>query len=156
LLDLRDSIYQEDKKFGGVSGDNASVILQDSSIRAMAKILPKNVNDFAEIDGIGKTRADKYGPRFLRYISEFCEKHPTLTPKLVVPSHDTANHNVDDFQSKGKKTMTVPPMFVASQKQQNSTRTRPTTTVSRINNNNLIFPLRLTSVKLSVARLIHT
>jgi len=47
----------------------------------MAKVLPKNVSELTAIDGVGVTRSDKYGTRFLRKIVEFCNAHPELNPK---------------------------------------------------------------------------
>jgi hypothetical protein len=99
LFDLRDSIFQEDKQFGvaGTHGDNSAVILADTSIRQMAKVLPKNVSDLSAIDGVGKTRADKYGPRFLRHIVAYCQEHPELNPKVgPAPTKTTKTIAIDD------------------------------------------------------------
>uniref|UniRef100_A0A6B2KXX8 ATP-dependent DNA helicase n=1 Tax=Arcella intermedia TaxID=1963864 RepID=A0A6B2KXX8_9EUKA len=109
LFDLRDTIFQEGKRFG-FAVENPSVIVADTSIRAMAKILPQSATEFSKIDGVGKTRADKYGPRFLSKIFDFIKKNPSLVPKAN-PSTVIQIEEKETKEPKKTSTKTVSSYF---------------------------------------------
>jgi len=49
----------------------AFIILHDSSLIDMCKKQPKTIDDFMKISGIGQVKAERFGERFLRAISEY-------------------------------------------------------------------------------------
>lgn len=50
------------------------VVFPDSSLRLMAQSQPQSLTDFAQISGVGSRKLDKYGPRFVKAIEEFCQQ----------------------------------------------------------------------------------
>jgi len=49
----------------------AFIILHDSSLVDMCIKLPKNLDSFMKVSGIGKVKAEKFGERFLRVIADY-------------------------------------------------------------------------------------
>jgi len=48
------------------------VIFHDSTLRDMANRRPMNADEFMEVSGVGRSKAEKYGRLFLELISEYC------------------------------------------------------------------------------------
>lgn len=51
------------------------VVFPDSSLRLMAQSQPQSLTDFAQISGVGSRKLDKYGPRFVKAIEDFCQQY---------------------------------------------------------------------------------
>lgn len=50
----------------------AYIVLSDRSLHDLAARRPRTVDDFGQCSGIGESRKKKYGPRFVRFISDYC------------------------------------------------------------------------------------
>ena len=44
------------------------VIFHNSTLEAMAGLLPKNMDEFEQLSGVGARKLEKYGPAFLQVI----------------------------------------------------------------------------------------
>ena len=49
----------------------AYTIFHDSSLIKMSKFMPKNEQEFLEIDGVGPAKVKKYAELFLKLINDF-------------------------------------------------------------------------------------
>lgn len=51
----------------------AFVIFTDAALRDMCVKLPQNIKSFLEVNGVGQTKADRYGDRFIKLIQTYCQ-----------------------------------------------------------------------------------
>lgn len=51
------------------------MIFADSSLKLMAQVRPKNIDDFANLSGVNEYKAQQYGDLFISTILEFDEQH---------------------------------------------------------------------------------
>ena len=51
------------------------MVFADSSLKLMAQLRPKNIDDFANLSGVNEYKAQQYGDRFISVILEFNEQH---------------------------------------------------------------------------------
>jgi len=63
------------KEIANAEGMPPYVIFHDSSLRAMATYLPRNISDFLNINGVGESKLEKYGELFLEKIDAYCKEH---------------------------------------------------------------------------------
>ena len=47
------------------------MIFHDSTLREMVENQPSNLREFGFLNGVGKTKLDKYGPQFLAALKSF-------------------------------------------------------------------------------------
>lgn len=71
--DLIDLLKAERKKMAAVQGVPAFVICGDASITDMAAKKPQTTEEFMEVFGIGRVKAEKYGARFMKVIKNYRE-----------------------------------------------------------------------------------
>ena len=62
------------KELASKSRVPAYVIFTDASLRDMCRKLPGNEKEFLGVSGVGESKAQKYGKKFLGIISEFGKK----------------------------------------------------------------------------------
>ena len=55
----------------------AYVVFTDASLKDMCRIKPKNIKEFSEVSGVGRSKLDKYGEIFIKAINEYEENHGT-------------------------------------------------------------------------------
>jgi hypothetical protein len=77
LLETREQIVLEEK-YQNEAGQ-AEAIMRSNSVDAIAKQLPKTLDELAAIDGVGDIRAKKYGGRVLRVIADYLAANPDLS-----------------------------------------------------------------------------
>lgn len=51
----------------------AYVIFTDAALYDMCRVMPKNMEEFLTVSGVGKVKAEKYGEIFLGIIKKFSE-----------------------------------------------------------------------------------
>jgi ATP-dependent DNA helicase RecQ len=64
LKNLRRRIAEEDEV-------PAFVVFNDASLAEMAQLQPDTQHEFLQVNGVGKTKLEKYGDRFLDLIKEY-------------------------------------------------------------------------------------
>jgi len=96
---LRESIYNDEMRASGkaVASGSYETIFSTKALDLIAKHLPETVDEVAQIEGIGKKRAAKYGTRLVIAVLDFCEKYPDLFPRRLKPDGDD-----DDTSAKSK------------------------------------------------------
>lgn len=70
----------------------AYIVFSDASLKDMERILPKTNEEFLQVSGVGETKRDKYGERFLKTIHDFLEngkKKKKLKKPLAATHHET-------------------------------------------------------------------
>jgi ATP-dependent DNA helicase RecQ len=65
---LFDALRAERSRFAKQQGVPPYVIFHDSTLRAMALGRPRNLNDMAELPGMGSSKLERYGAAFLGVI----------------------------------------------------------------------------------------
>lgn len=76
LLETREQIVLEEK-FQNEAGQ-AEAIIRIISVDAIAKQLPRTIDQLAAVEGVGDIRAKKYGGRVLRVIHDYLTANPDL------------------------------------------------------------------------------
>ena len=71
------------------------VIFQDSTLRLMAQIQPKNLGEFGEISGVGTYKLEQYGERFLAEIQSY--RHEKAAQ--IIQSNQTVTSVFDNHPS---------------------------------------------------------
>ncbi|NMW18701.1 MAG: DNA helicase RecQ [Chlorobiaceae bacterium] len=66
---LRKQIAQE-------QGIPPYVVFSDRSLHDMASIVPRSAETMLSVSGVGETKLERYGRRFLRLIDRYCSDHP--------------------------------------------------------------------------------
>ena len=76
-LDIDQELFRRLKelraKIAKVQSVPAFVIFTDASLKEMCAKLPQNMKAFLEISGVGQTKADRYGERFMKLIRAYCQ-----------------------------------------------------------------------------------
>jgi len=86
LRTLRNSLAKE-------AGVPPYVIFSDSALDEMSKKLPNTTDDFLEINGVGKTKCEKYGEAFLEIITKEAVRKRELEDSFVVYDIETTGFN---------------------------------------------------------------
>lgn len=73
---LRDLRKQVAKK----TGVPPFVVFGDTSLQEMSRYFPQNKNEFSQISGVGKTKLEKYGSKFIKCIKTFVSDNNIDTP----------------------------------------------------------------------------
>ena len=60
------------RQFAEEQGVPPYVIFHDTSLQEMCRLLPRDLQEFEQISGVGERKLQKYGPAFLRVIGEHC------------------------------------------------------------------------------------
>lgn len=60
-----DALRQCRSRLASDQGVPPYVIFHDSTLRAMARMMPRTTEEFGTLPGVGQTKCDKYGPAFL-------------------------------------------------------------------------------------------
>ncbi len=61
------------------------VIFSDASLRDMARRRPKSIDEFGSINGVGKTKLDDFGDRFLDCITKYCQSNKLASNMSAPP-----------------------------------------------------------------------
>ncbi len=85
----------------------AYAIFSDAALRQMETIRPMSDEEFISIDGVGKTKLEKYGNAFIKAIIEFQKNKPLKTKKEASTYNETMTLlqnglNVDEIALKRK------------------------------------------------------
>jgi ATP-dependent DNA helicase RecQ len=59
------------KQYAMKAGVPAYVIFTDAALHDMVRKQPKSVEDFLDVSGVGKVKAEKYGTAFVEAIADF-------------------------------------------------------------------------------------
>lgn len=91
------------KEIAVAEGMPPYVIFHDSSLKAMATYLPRNMSDFLNIIGVGESKLEKYGGLFLEKIDAYCKEHKIEASKeqSTEPMHvhkQSVNTKASTFQ----------------------------------------------------------
>jgi ATP-dependent DNA helicase RecQ len=62
------------KELAAKEGFPAYIIFSDASLRDMCRKLPKTLEEFPRVSGVGQVKTEKYGPVFTGLIREYLEK----------------------------------------------------------------------------------
>ncbi|HEY9769673.1 MAG TPA: DNA helicase RecQ [Coleofasciculaceae cyanobacterium] len=89
------------------------MIFADSSLKLMAQVRPKNINDFADLSGVNEYKAQQYGDRFISAILEFNEQHklplsvPSKSQMATLQLHQQGLSVVEIAQNRGFAVGTI-------------------------------------------------
>ncbi|NJN88843.1 MAG: DNA helicase RecQ [Leptolyngbyaceae cyanobacterium SL_7_1] len=102
------------------------VVFADSSLRLMAQQQPQNLEEFAQISGVGSYKRDQYGQRFIEAIRQFCEEQgiplrdlspivaaepAPATPPLLARTHfytlELHQQNLTPFEIAEKRKLSI-------------------------------------------------
>ena len=77
-VEIDEELFQRLKalraKIAKVQSVPAFVIFTDAALRDMCIKLPQNLKSFLEVNGVGQTKANRYGERFIKLIQAYCQK----------------------------------------------------------------------------------
>lgn len=62
-------------RIASASNVPAYIVFSDSALRDMCRLLPVNCEEFLNVSGVGKKKAEQYGEDFCRVISEYINAH---------------------------------------------------------------------------------
>lgn len=99
-------------------------IIADRAIRLVSKLLPKTIKEFADVESVGKTRAEKYGARFVNCVLDFLELHPNLQPKEVGGDADDLLSQPSHIPNSYSITTYLPPSPVTARRSLSNTPTK--------------------------------
>ncbi len=86
------------------SGVPPFVIFADKTLVEMATYFPQSSDDFLAIHGIGKVKAEKFGPRIMAVIGSYCrDKQITERPKTSPPALPVKPDPTAQFPAKAVK-----------------------------------------------------
>lgn len=81
-VEIDEELFQQLKalraKIAKVQSVPAFVIFTDAALRDMCIKLPQNLKSFLEVNGVGQTKADRYGERFIKLIQAYCQKSTNI------------------------------------------------------------------------------
>ncbi|HML40793.1 MAG TPA: DNA helicase RecQ [Bellilinea sp.] len=77
------ALRQKRKELADAAQVPPYVIFSDRSLMEMAAHFPRSEKTFLRIHGVGKVKAEKYGPIFTTLIRQFCRSHPGVLPKKI-------------------------------------------------------------------------
>lgn len=81
-VEIDEELFQQLKalraKIAKVQGVPAFVIFTDAALRDMCIKLPQNLKSFLEVNGVGQTKANRYGERFIKLIQAYCQKSANI------------------------------------------------------------------------------
>ncbi len=89
------------------------MIFADSSLKLMAQLRPKNIEDFANLSGVNEYKAQQYGDRFISAILEFNEQHklpvsiPSKSQMATLQLHQQGLSLVEIAQERGFAVSTI-------------------------------------------------
>ena len=63
------------RQFAEEQGVPPYVIFHDSSLQEMCRLLPRDVQEFGLVSGVGERKQQKYGPAFVRVIADHLPVH---------------------------------------------------------------------------------
>jgi ATP-dependent DNA helicase RecQ len=63
------------KQLAAKEGFPAYIVFSDASLRDMCRKLPKTLEEFLGVSGVGQVKTEKYGPPFIALIREYIEKN---------------------------------------------------------------------------------
>ena len=80
LSDIDSVLFEELRKLRGRLAAEASVpayiVFSDSALRDMCRVLPTDKEEFLNVSGVGKRKAEKYGDDFCAIIKKYVSSHP--------------------------------------------------------------------------------
>ena len=81
-VEIDEELFQQLKalraKIAKVQSVPAFVIFTDAALRDMCIKLPQNLKSFLEVNGVGQTKAKRYGERFIKLIQAYCQKSANI------------------------------------------------------------------------------
>ena len=81
-VEIDEELFQQLKalraKIAKVQSVPAFVIFTDAALRDMCIKLPQNLKSFLEVNGVGQTKANRYGERFIKLIQDYCQKSANI------------------------------------------------------------------------------
>lgn len=89
------------------------MIFADSSLKLMAQLRPKNINDFADLSGVNEYKAQQYGDRFISEILEFDRQHqlpisiPSKSQMATLQLHQQGLSVTEIAQQRGFAVSTI-------------------------------------------------
>ena len=89
------------------------MIFADSSLKLMAQVRPKKIEDFANLSGVNEYKAQQYGDRFISTILEFDEQHklpvslPSKSQLTTLQLHQQGLNVTEIAQKRGFAVGTV-------------------------------------------------
>ena len=81
-VEIDEELFQQLKalraKIAKVQSVPAFVIFTDAALRDMCIKLPQNLKSFLEVNGVGQTKANRYGERFIKLKQAYCQKSANI------------------------------------------------------------------------------
>ena len=81
-VEIDEELFQQLKalraKIAKVQSVPAFVIFTDAALRDMCIKLPQNLKSFLKVNGVGQTKANRYGERFIKLIRAYCQKSANI------------------------------------------------------------------------------
>lgn len=81
---LFDALREVRYELAQAEGVPAYIIFSNKSLEDMASRLPRNEEEFLEIEGVGPVKADKYSGQFLPVINDFLTTRKTSQPARII------------------------------------------------------------------------
>ncbi len=73
---LWEALREHRRKLAEAQGVPPYVIFHDSTLQAMAALMPTTLNEFADLPGVGERKLDKYGAGFVELLNGYGSKVP--------------------------------------------------------------------------------
>lgn len=70
--DLFEKLRAVRKAYAQSLGVPPYVVFSDASLWSMCALLPKNIDEFLQVNGVGTMKAERYGRKFLAVINDYC------------------------------------------------------------------------------------
>ena len=110
--DLFDVLRSLRKRLADSEGMPPYVIFHDSSLKAMATQLPRDLSEFQRINGVGQVKLKKYGDLFVKEIANYCKNHgiesKTFDKPSTAPSKKEKVSTLDETLKLYKQNFTIP------------------------------------------------
>ena len=110
---LFDKLRQLRKQIADRNSLAPYMIFADSSLKLMAQLRPKKIEDFANLSGVNEYKAQQYGDRFISTILEFDEQHklpvslPSKSQMATLQLHQQGFNVTEIAQQRGFAVGTV-------------------------------------------------
>ncbi len=83
----------------------AYVIFGDVALREMACYMPNSLDAFSSISGVGTTKLEQFGDRFISLIAEYCDQHDLSPRARSVPHRTKRRKSSRKVSSNGRTTL---------------------------------------------------
>lgn len=83
----------------------AYIVFSDAALRDMCRKMPTNAQEFIEVSGVGRLKADKYGDEFCEHINSYINGDAVLLPKKTQASKKGASWSSEEDEELHREFM---------------------------------------------------